>query len=114
VHQSSNGPITWQLQPVTSLFIPLLLLRAETKSYKREMNTMEQLTKSVVVKAAIYHQVYNYWRNFENFPRVCGCAKTHLATICRTGESATAGRRLRDAKTTSVQENKKKIGMAEH
>lgn len=71
---------------------------------------MGTATKSVVVNAPV-EQVYNYWRNFENFPRFM----ENIESIQVTGDDLShwkskgpLGMTVQwDAKTTSVQENKK-------
>jgi uncharacterized membrane protein len=71
---------------------------------------MGSVTKSVVVNAPV-SQVFNFWRNFENFPRFM----ENIESIQSTGEDLShwkskgpLGTTVEwDAKTTSVQENKK-------
>jgi uncharacterized membrane protein len=71
---------------------------------------MGSVTKSVVVNAPV-SQVFNFWRNFENFPRFM----ENIESIHSTGEDLShwkskgpLGTTVEwDAKTTSVQENKK-------
>jgi uncharacterized membrane protein len=71
---------------------------------------MGSVVKSVVVNAPV-EQVFNFWRNFENFPRFMD----NIESIRVTGEDLShwtakgpLGTNVEwDAKTTSVQENKK-------
>ena len=71
---------------------------------------MGSVTKSVVVKAPV-EQVFTFWKNFENFPRFM----ENIESIHVTGQDLThwkskgpLGTHVEwDAKTTSVQENKK-------
>ncbi len=71
---------------------------------------MGSVTKSVVVKAPV-EQVFTFWKNFENFPRFM----ENIESIHVTGQDLThwksrgpLGTHIEwDAKTTSVQENKK-------
>ena len=71
---------------------------------------MGTATKSVVVNAPV-EQVYTFWRNFENFPRFMD----NIESIKVTGDDMShwkskgpLGMTVEwDAKTTSVQENKK-------
>ena len=71
---------------------------------------MGTATKSVVVNAPV-EQVYTFWRNFENFPRFM----QNIESIHVTGDDLShwkskgpLGMTVEwDAKTTSVQENKK-------
>lgn len=71
---------------------------------------MGNVTKTIIVNAPV-SQVYNFWRNFENFPRfmeniesinVIGEDLTHWKTRGPLGHFVEW-----DAKTTSVQENEK-------
>jgi uncharacterized membrane protein len=71
---------------------------------------MASVTKEVIVNAPIA-QVYNFWRNFENFPRFM----ENIESIQVTGQDEShwkmkgpLGKTVEwDAKTISVQENKK-------
>jgi uncharacterized membrane protein len=71
---------------------------------------MGSVTKSVVVNAPV-EQVFQFWRNFENFPRFM----ENIESIHVTGDDLShwkskgpLGTNVEwDAKTTSVQENKK-------
>ena len=71
---------------------------------------MGSVTKSIIVNAPV-EQVFSFWRNFENFPRFM----ENIESIQVTGENMThwksrgpLGTSVEwDAKTTSVQENKK-------
>lgn len=71
---------------------------------------MATVTKEVIVNAPVA-QVYNFWRNFENFPRfmdniesirITGSDESHWKMKGPLGKSVEW-----DAKTISVQENKK-------
>ncbi len=71
---------------------------------------MANVVKSVLVKAPV-GEVYEFWRNFENFPRfmeniesirVTGADESHWESKGPLGKTIAW-----DAKTTSVQENKK-------
>jgi len=71
---------------------------------------MAVVTKEVIVNAPV-SQVYNFWRNFENFPRfmeniesigITGSDESHWKAKGPLGKSVEW-----DAKTISVQENKK-------
>jgi uncharacterized membrane protein len=71
---------------------------------------MANVSKEVIVNAPVA-QVYNFWRNFENFPRFM----ENIESIQVTGEDEShwkskgpLGKTVEwDAKTISVQENKK-------